>query len=735
MTNIYVLLDAIDPTILSYEEWLSVGMAVKHEGGTSTDWDTWSQRDPARYHAGECVRKWAGFMGSAQPITAGSLVVLAKRHGWTPARDTGSALSWDAVIAQTDLHVIDTDWIEDAEVTAPADWNPIRELSAYIGTLFSSEDHVGYVTESWTNDDGRQLPKKGSYARTAGEILDALGRCSGDIGAAIGDYDPEAGAWIRFNPLDGKGVRDANVTAYRYALIESDTIPIEKQAAIYQELELPVAALVHSGGKSLHAIVKIDATSKEEYRDRVQFLHAVCAKNGLDIDTQNKNPSRLSRMPGVLRQGRKQYLVGLEQGKASWAEWQEWVEELNDNLPDFECLDDVWDCMPDLAAPLIDGILREGHKLLLSGPSKAGKSYMLLQLAIAVAEGREWLGWSCTQGRVLYVNLELDARSCWHRIRGLYDELNIAPRNRDKIDVWNLRGNAVPMDSLAPKLIRRALQKQYSLVIIDPIYKVITGDENAADKMAYFCNQFDRVCAQLGAAVVYCHHHSKGAQGQKVAQDRSSGSGVFARDPDAILDVIELVISDELRKQIANQAVVDALSAVLDTAAPDWREGISQDDALVAAKLGPEAYQLLGAGAGLAEDIVEAEARAGRMSGWRVEGSLREFASFDARYLWFTHPIHTIDMDGLLEDAQTVGDPPKRDKNRAAEDTAKRIETISVAYQAAAFDGQPVTTRALARYMGNESEAGVRKARRYAKEHPEMTLDGRGGVSWGRGKS
>ena len=81
------------------------------------------------------------------------------------------------------------------------------------------------------------------------------------------------------------------------------------------------------------------------------------------------------------------------------------------------------------------------------------------------------------------------------------------------------------------------------------------------------------------------------------------------------------------------------------------------------------------------------------------------------------------------------GDPPKRDKNRATKDTAKRIEAISVAYQAAAFDGQKVTTRALARYMGNESESGVRKARRYANEHPEMTLDGRGGVSWDRGKS
>ena len=68
-------------------------------------------------------------------------------------------------------------------------------------------------------------------------------------------------------------------------------------------------------------------------------------------------------------------------------------------------------------------------------------------------------------------------------------------------------------------------------------YKVITGDENSADQMAAFCNQFDKVADGLGCAVIYCHHHSKGAQGGKRSMDRASGSGVFARDPDALLDL------------------------------------------------------------------------------------------------------------------------------------------------------------------------------------------------------
>lgn len=126
---------------------------------------------------------------------------------------------------------------------------------------------------------------------------------------------------------------------------------------------------------------------------------------------------------------------------------------------------------------------------------------------------------------MLYVNLELDRASCLHRIHDVYAALGVEPANLRNFDVWNLRGKAVPMDKLAPRLIRRAAKRDYIAIVIDPIYKVITGDENSADQMARFCNQFDLVCTELGCAVIYCHHHSKGLQGQKRSMDRASGSG------------------------------------------------------------------------------------------------------------------------------------------------------------------------------------------------------------------
>ncbi|WP_408642875.1 AAA family ATPase [Streptococcus pyogenes] len=164
-------------------------------------------------------------------------------------------------------------------------------------------------------------------------------------------------------------------------------------------------------------------------------------------------------MPGIMRNGHKQFLIDTNIGKTNYEEWYQWIEDLNDDLPEPETLADEWDNLPELAPELIKGVLRQGHKMLIAGPSKAGKSFALIELSIALAEGQKWLGWQCEQGKVLYVNLELDRPSALHRFKDVYDAMGLPPANVANIDIWNLRGKTVPMDKLAPKLIRRSLKK------------------------------------------------------------------------------------------------------------------------------------------------------------------------------------------------------------------------------------------------------------------------------------
>lgn len=671
MENTLDLLEAlehIDPAGLSYQDWVAVGMGLKEAGYPASAWEDWSRRDGKRYHPGECLRKWESFTGNAEPVTGGTVVKMAMDMGWRPApSQPGHELSWDDEINAKDEQVIvNPAWLESKEIQEPPDskWHPARDLIDYLGTLFSPDDYVGYVTETFEAEDGERKPTRGNYDRTAGQLIEALKKCGDDLGAVLGDYNPGTGAWIRFNPLDGKGVKNDNVTAFRFALIESDSMELGEQNAIIRELELPVACLVYSGGKSLHAIVRIDAASYEEYRTRVDYLYSVCEKNGMKVDKQNRNPSRLSRLPGAVRNGHKQFLVDANIGKASWSEWREWIESVSDDLPDPENMAEAWDNLPQLAPPLIEGVLRKGHKLLLAGPSKAGKSYALIELCCSIAEGRPWLGFSCAKGKVMYVNLELDRASCLHRFRDVYEALGQPPKSLGNIDIWNLRGRSVPMDKLAPKLIRRAKKKDYIAIVIDPIYKVITGDENSANQMADFCNQFDKVCTELGCAVIYCHHHSKGSQGSKRSMDRASGSGVFARDPDALLDLIELPVGDDLRKQEINNAVGRACTAALQAAGK--LDEVSQDDlcsekaalAAVEAALGPQGYRDTMAAVEAAKKAAEAR------TAWRIDGTLREFPKFPPVNLWFDFPVHRNDESGVLADIDPEGNVPAYQRGR-----------------------------------------------------------------------
>ena len=728
-TELQQALDAISPGSCTYQEWLAVGMGLKEAGAPVSAWEQWSARDGGRYHKGECARKWETFRGSPAPVTENSIYKMARDRGWAGPAD--KELDWDDEItvspsAAASGRIVDPHWLDVPELAIPAPdapWNPAEQLIAYLRALFEPADHVAYVTESFMDKD-RRRPTKGCWDRTAEQLISELSTCGGDLGRVLGDYDPEVGAWICFNPVDGQGRRDANITEYRYALVESDEQDLDRQAAILHQMELPLAALVYSGKKSLHAIVRVDASDYAEYRKRVDYLYNVCKKNGLELDQQNRNPSRLSRMPGILRAGQKQCLLETNTGKSCWQEWQDWIESATDDLPDTENMADSWDDLPPLADPLIDGVLRQGHKMLLAGPSKAGKSFALIELCICIAEGKPWLGrFKCARGKVLYINLELDRASCLHRFRDVYDALGLPPDHVGSIDLWNLRGASVPMDKLAPKLIRRAAKKDYIAIVLDPIYKVITGDENSADQMANFCNQFDKVCTELGCAVIYCHHHSKGSQGGKRSMDRASGSGVFARDPDALLDLIELPVSEELRKQEVNKAVGHAVAATLQRAGK--LEEASQDD-LCTEKAALEAARSLLSGRQYEDAAKAAEAArraAESLTAWRIEGTLREFPKFPPVNLWFDYPIHRGDDSGVLADIDPEGEVPgwqrAMQKRKPKEAKAKeRKDSIALAFEACGIDGK-VTVSALAEYMGVTDKT----VRNRLKEHGGFWID------------
>jgi hypothetical protein len=112
-----------------------------------------------------------------------------------------------------------------------------------------------------------------------------------------------AGAWIRLNPTTPRGSgrggshKDSEVTAWRNLLVESDLLPVELQ--LFAKLALPIAALANSGGKSIHAWVRLDSTCEADFRADADFVLTQLAQYG--TDRANRNPSRYGRLPGALR--------------------------------------------------------------------------------------------------------------------------------------------------------------------------------------------------------------------------------------------------------------------------------------------------------------------------------------------------------------------------------------------------------------------------------------------------
>lgn len=201
--------------------------------------------------------------------------------------------------------------------------------------------------------------------------------------------------------------------------------------------------------------------------------------------------------------------------------------------------------------------------------------------------------------------------------------------------------------------------------------------------------------------------------------DRASGSGVFARDPDAMLDLIELETTEALMKQEENKAICQACCSYLD-AHFGWQDELSQDDMLSSTQMLAYCREKLDKShmARLEEQIAAQKQRVKTMTAWRVEGILREFPKFEPVNLWFDYPIHRVDETGSLKDIQPESEQPpyKRgaanNKRNAVNRKTERKRSVEAAMENSNFGDKP-TVNDVADYLG----ISVRSARDRIKEH------------------
>jgi RecA-family ATPase len=372
-------------------------------------------------------------------------------------------------------------------------------------------------------------------------------------GAAM--INPGKGTFIRVNPMktrDGKS--DDDIADFRHCLLESDSESKEQQYGLYLKSGLPLAAITDSGGDSIHAWVKIEASSKEEYDKRVATVYALF--RNYKFDSKNGNPSRYARLPGADRPEGWQKLLATHVGAVSWVEFEKTLKteevEINEEFENSPQIISLEDCLKEFIPEppkLIHGVLYRGGKLVFGGPPKIGKTWVLMALATAVANGGAWFGKKCDEGRVLYLNFELSPFTNQRRWRRMLEAQGVGAGN---IDLRQMKGNAADISVIVNQVIYLARKNcvHYDLIILDPIYKAYDGrDENSAGEMAQVLNELDRLIKELDTSVAFAAHFPKGNLSNRNAMDRISGSGVFARDPEAIVTMTpwEKQVADDVR--------------------------------------------------------------------------------------------------------------------------------------------------------------------------------------------
>lgn len=128
------------------------------------------------------------------------------------------------------------------------------------------------------------------------------------------------GVWFLANPVDGKEHfnerqqrmsrrSEESIRSFRFAVLESDCQSLDQWLRILVQLPLPIVSVTSSGGKSLHALVRVEAQSKIDWDEAVRAIRPKLVYLGADPNALTA--VRLTRMPNCYRGDRLQELIYL----------------------------------------------------------------------------------------------------------------------------------------------------------------------------------------------------------------------------------------------------------------------------------------------------------------------------------------------------------------------------------------------------------------------------------------
>ena len=198
-------------------------------------------------------------------------------------------------------------------------------------------------------------------------------------------------------------------------------------------------------------------------------------------------------------------------------------------------------------SPLIHGILDRTEKMMIAAPQKGGKSFLILNLAVAIATGGEWLGHKCEFGNVFVCNLENDIHKVYDRLEEICERSSVGKEIINRHIKVTAPIFTPTVTELVNELVLKIKPGMYSAIIIDSAYNILGGRESQAEDANLFMNEMDRLARSLQASVIICHHTKKTTEHYLNEYDRVAGSNIFTRKVDTLMVITKVYDKEDYK--------------------------------------------------------------------------------------------------------------------------------------------------------------------------------------------
>lgn len=197
----------------------------------------WNQRCQPPWSDRELEHKAKSAAGARHAQPRGHLLGSGERTDWrsgnwsvAPARLRQATLD---PVAMTErfldgFRCSAVDLLEGSPIRLEGDWR--YDGALLLRALYEPQERINFVTEfvETKDRDGRvKANPKGRGLTVERDALVSRFQLNGSDSS-------KAGAWLRMNPVDGRGIGDANVTAFRFALLESDIAELLDDGTLHE---------------------------------------------------------------------------------------------------------------------------------------------------------------------------------------------------------------------------------------------------------------------------------------------------------------------------------------------------------------------------------------------------------------------------------------------------------------------------------------------------------------------